>query len=292
MMTPATLEELRVAATVLLAAFAMSHLLALVYVWTHRGLSYSQSYIQTLVMSSVVTALMMLAIGNNIVWGVGMVGAMALVRFRTNLRDPHDMVFIFAALVSGISAGTRAYALGAMGTAAFALVALYLANIPFGARKSFDGLLRFTMPWDGAAGAVWMARFDSGVVDAPAHVVPQEFRIAAVETGRIEEMLAVPGRFVLAGAPLARLDTAVLEREIAVAEARLRQLRDETTASAVVLDAGGLCRRARGDGAPGVGNCPPEAVGLRRPGAAGTDGRAATPSADAYGDRGAVAGAD
>ena len=148
-MNSISIADLRVAGTVLLAAFAMSHLLALVYVWSHRGLSFSQSYVQTLVMSSVVTAMMMLAIGNNLVWGIGMVGAMALVRFRTNLRDPRDMVFVFASLVVGIAAGTRAYALGALGTAAFSLIALYLAHVPFGARKSFDGLLRFTAPWDG-----------------------------------------------------------------------------------------------------------------------------------------------
>jgi hypothetical protein len=151
MFPPAALADARVAATVLLAAFAMSHLLALVYVWTHRGLSYSQSYVQTLVMSSVVTALMMLTIGTNLVFGIGMVGAMALVRFRTNLRDPRDMVFVFAALVSGIAAGTRAYGLGAVGVVAFSLVALYLAYVPFGAKKSFDGLLRYTAPWEGGA---------------------------------------------------------------------------------------------------------------------------------------------
>lgn len=148
-LTPATWAELRVAGAVLLSAFAMSHVLALVYVWTHKGLSYSQSFVQTLVMGSVVTSLMMLTIGNNLVWGIGMVGAMALVRFRTNLRDPRDMVFVFAALVTGIAAGTRAYGLGAVGTVAFSLVAFYLAHVPFGARRSFDGLLRYTAPWEG-----------------------------------------------------------------------------------------------------------------------------------------------
>jgi hypothetical protein len=147
--SPSTFAELRVAATVLLAAFAMSHLLALVYVWTHQGLSYSQSFVQTLVMGSVVTSMMMMTIGNNLVWGIGMMGAMALVRFRTNLRDPRDMVFVFATLVAGIAAGTRAYGLGALGTVAFSLVAFYLAYVPFGAKKSFDGLLRYTTPWAG-----------------------------------------------------------------------------------------------------------------------------------------------
>lgn len=143
--------DLRVALTVVVCAFALSHLLALVYVWTHRGLSYSPTFVQTLMMASVITSVMMLTIGSNLVWGLGMVGAMALVRFRTNLRDPRDMVFIFAALVTGIACGTQAYGLAAVGTVAFSLVALYLATVPFGARKSFDGLLRYMAPWEGGA---------------------------------------------------------------------------------------------------------------------------------------------
>ncbi len=166
------LSDLRIAGTVLIAAFAMAHTLALVYVWTHRGLSYSQSFVQTLVMSAVVTALMMMTIGNNLVWGIGMVGAMALVRFRTNLRDPRDMIFVFAALVTGIAAGTRAYALGALGTVAFSLVAVYLAWAPFGARKSFDGLLRYTAPWEG------------GVNDAAAAIMKRHCRQSVLATVR------------------------------------------------------------------------------------------------------------
>jgi len=151
-MTASALADLRLAGTSLLAAFVMSHVVAAVYVWSHRGLSYSQSFVQALVLSGAVAAMMMLAIGNNIVWGIGVVGAMALVRFRTNLRDPRDIVFVFASLVTGIAAGTRAYILGALGTLIFSLIALYLAKVPFAIRKSFDGLLRFTAPWDGAAG--------------------------------------------------------------------------------------------------------------------------------------------
>ncbi len=92
--------DVRSALLAMLVAFANSHVLALVYVWSHRSLSYSQSFVQALVMASVGSAMMMLVIGNNIVWGIGMVGALALVRFRTNLRDARDMVFVFVSLVS------------------------------------------------------------------------------------------------------------------------------------------------------------------------------------------------
>lgn len=143
------LATFREAAAALLSAFVLCHFIALVYVWTHQGLSYSNTFVQSLVMSGIVTTTMMLAIGNNIVWGIGVVGALALVRFRTNVRDPRDIIFVFAALVAGVAAGTRAYALALLGTSGFCLVAMYLSRIPFGVRRSFDGLLRFTAPWDG-----------------------------------------------------------------------------------------------------------------------------------------------
>jgi uncharacterized membrane protein YhiD involved in acid resistance len=143
------LATFRDSAAALLTAFVLCHVIALVYVWSHQGLSYSNTFVQSLVMSGIVTTTMMLAIGSNIVWGIGVVGALALVRFRTNVRDPRDIIFVFAALVAGVAAGTRAYGLALLGTATFCLVALYLSRVPFGVRRSFDGLLRFTAPWGG-----------------------------------------------------------------------------------------------------------------------------------------------
>jgi len=143
--THTSAADVRTAVISMLVAFACTHVLALVYVWSHRGLSFSQSFVQTLVMAGVTTATMMLVIGNNMVWGIGMVGALALVRFRTNLRDPRDMIFVFAALVVGLGAGTRAFAVAIASTVMFSLVALYLSRVPFGLKANFDALLRFTL---------------------------------------------------------------------------------------------------------------------------------------------------
>jgi uncharacterized membrane protein YhiD involved in acid resistance len=144
-----SVTDFRVALLSMLIAFALSHLVAASYSWSHRGLSYSRSFVHALVMGGVVAAMLMLAIGNNLVWGIGIVGTLAIIRFRTNLRDPRDMIFIFAALASGIAAGVRAYAVGIIGTVIFCLVSLYLSNVSFGARNHFDGLLRFTLPGNG-----------------------------------------------------------------------------------------------------------------------------------------------
>jgi hypothetical protein len=128
-----------------LVAFFLAHLIAIIYSRCHRGISYSTTFVQSLILGGVVASMLMMAVGNNLVWGIGIVGTLALVRFRTNLRDPRDMVFIFAALASGIAAGVGAYAVGFVGAISFCLIAVYLNYIPFGARGNFDGLLRFTL---------------------------------------------------------------------------------------------------------------------------------------------------
>ncbi|MFB3776657.1 MAG: DUF4956 domain-containing protein [Bryobacteraceae bacterium] len=144
-----SVTDFRVALLSVLVGFVLAHLVAACYSWTHRGLSYSRSFVHALVLGGVVASMLMLAIGNNLVWGIGIVGTLAIIRFRTNLREPRDMVFVFAALAAGIAAGVRAYAVGAIGTAIFCLVALYLNWAAFGARNHFDGLVRFTLPLDG-----------------------------------------------------------------------------------------------------------------------------------------------
>jgi hypothetical protein len=189
----------------LLVAFVNSHVLALVYVWSHRSLSYSQSFVQTLVMAAVSSAMMMLVIGNNIVWGIGMVGALALVRFRTNLRDPRDMVFVFISLVIGLAAGTMAFSVAMAGTAVFSLIALYLGRVSFGFRDYFDGLVRFTTAGaDVAAQAVGTLQLHCSrsaltVVqqvphaDATEHVYQVRFRRRGSQNQLVQDLEGIDG---------------------------------------------------------------------------------------------------
>jgi hypothetical protein len=140
-----SVTDIRVVLLSTLIAFFLSHLIAIIYSRCHRGISYSNTFVQSLILGGVVASTLMMAIGNNLVWGIGIVGTLAIIRFRTNLRDPRDMVFVFAALASGIASGIGAYAVGFIGTISFCLIALYLNYVPFSARSNFDGLLRFTL---------------------------------------------------------------------------------------------------------------------------------------------------
>ena len=130
--------------TVLLS-FALSTLIAITYEKTFRGLSYSRNYVKALVLASIVAATVMHAIGDSLARGLGMLGALAIIRFRTNLRDPRDIIFMFASLAAGIACGVLGFSIAIIGTVVFCLVAAILYLSPFGQTSYFDGMLRFNI---------------------------------------------------------------------------------------------------------------------------------------------------
>lgn len=132
-----------------LVAYLFSQAIAAVYAWSHRGVSYSRSLVVTLVAAGLVSTVLMLAIGNNLARGLGIVGTLALIRFRTNMYDPLDMIFVFASFASGVAAGTGNYVTGAIGTGAFLLVVGALQAAEFGRRHLHDGVLRVQLPASG-----------------------------------------------------------------------------------------------------------------------------------------------
>jgi uncharacterized membrane protein YhiD involved in acid resistance len=127
----------------LLLAFVLGQLAAWVYIYTHTGLSYSRSFVQSIVLLPVIVALGMMVIGDNIVIAFGLIGAFAIIRFRNILKDTRDTAFIFFALVIGMACGTGRYPLAVFGAILFCLVLLYLHWTYFGSRHTSDGFVRF-----------------------------------------------------------------------------------------------------------------------------------------------------
>lgn len=134
----------------LLASFVLAVTIATVYRWTYQGLSYSRSFVHTLVLASIVTTILIMAIGNNLARGLGILGTLAIVRFRTPIRDPRDIIFLFACLAIGISCGASVYHIAIIGTLFFGAAALYLHRSPFASLRVYEGLLHFTLPADSA----------------------------------------------------------------------------------------------------------------------------------------------
>ncbi|MFQ5351593.1 MAG: DUF4956 domain-containing protein [Candidatus Binatia bacterium] len=134
--------------TVLLCALlglVLGQVIAWAYAVTHTGLSYSRSFTQSLVLLTLVVSLVMLVIGNNIITAFGLIGALAIIRFRNVLKDTRDMVFVFLSLVIGMAIGSGKYLTAGAGTIATVMVMLYLHFTSFGTRSRIDGHVSFVV---------------------------------------------------------------------------------------------------------------------------------------------------
>ena len=132
----------------LLLAFALSMIISWVYVLTYQGLSYVRAFANTLAIAGVVSALVMLAIGDDVARGLGMVGALTVIRFRSSLKDTRDLMFAFVALGIGVACGVLAFAVALLGTAVFCLGVIYLSMSGFGSRRQHNAVLRLQLPSD------------------------------------------------------------------------------------------------------------------------------------------------
>ncbi len=127
----------------LLLALAGGLVLAWVYMFTHTGLSYSRSFVNSLIIIPVVVALVMMVMVDNIVTAFGLMAVFAIVRFRNIVRDTLDTAHILSVIVVGMAAGTHKYSLAVIGCLAPAVVMVFLWWTAFGSRYRYDLILNF-----------------------------------------------------------------------------------------------------------------------------------------------------
>lgn len=130
----------------ILLSFILSSVIGIVYQKTFSGSSYSRNYVQSIILISIIAAVIIQAIGDSLARGLGIMAAMAIIRFRTNLKDPRDLLFLFASLAAGISCGAYAFSIAVVGTLGFSLAAIILYYSPLGPQQEFNGILRFNLP--------------------------------------------------------------------------------------------------------------------------------------------------
>ncbi|MEU8319254.1 DUF4956 domain-containing protein [Nonomuraea sp. NPDC048881] len=107
-------------------SFVLSAMIGWVYRATHRNVSYSQSYVQTLVVLGMLISLIMLVVGSNIARAFALVGALSVVRFRNAIKETRDVGFIFLVMGVGMAVGTRFYLLGVVAAVAISLIVMVM----------------------------------------------------------------------------------------------------------------------------------------------------------------------
>ncbi|MBQ6232513.1 MAG: DUF4956 domain-containing protein [Clostridia bacterium] len=118
-------------ALVLIAALIAGIIISLVYKKTYRGVLYSPNFSLTLIMLTLVTAPVVMAIGSNVALSMGMVGALSIVRFRTAVKEPLDTVYMFWAITMGILLGAGQYIISLVVVIMISVILLVLSFVHF-----------------------------------------------------------------------------------------------------------------------------------------------------------------
>jgi hypothetical protein len=125
----------------LLLAFLCGHAVAWVYMVTHTGLSYSRSFVKSLIVIPTVVALVMMVLSNSLVTAFGLMAVFAIVRFRNILRDTLDTTYILTVIVIGMAAGTMKFATAVVGCILILCIMVYLWATAFGSRHRYDMII-------------------------------------------------------------------------------------------------------------------------------------------------------
>lgn len=106
----------------MLSALVCGIIIYLVYRFCYRGIVYNDNFNVLLVMITAITGFIIMTISSNVVLSLGMVGALSIVRFRTAIKDPLDIGFLFWSIAAGITAGAGLYFVAIFGTVLIAVI--------------------------------------------------------------------------------------------------------------------------------------------------------------------------
>jgi hypothetical protein len=126
-------------------SFLLSFAIALLYAGLRTGQQRRREFAQTLALAGIVSSLIVLAIDDNIARGIGLFGALTLIRFRGDAKDPRDAVFAMAASAAGVAAGAYAWTVGVGGTVIFIAAASLISRPWFARVDCLQAVLKFTV---------------------------------------------------------------------------------------------------------------------------------------------------
>lgn len=143
--SPTSFPTLIIALTL---AYVFGQLIAWVYVHTHAGVSYSRSFVVSLIVLPVLVALVLIVMSNSLITAFGLIAVFAIIRFRNALRDTLDTCFVLAVIILGSACGTQKFSSAIVGGVMVAGLFLFLWMTASGTRHRFDLILnmRWTRP--------------------------------------------------------------------------------------------------------------------------------------------------
>lgn len=127
----------------LIISFFYGLLISFTYKKTHKGMSYSQSFMITNIFLSVIVCMVIMVIGNSITRAFALVGALSIIRFRTVIKDTKDIAYIFWSLAAGMACGTGSYFLALISAIIITIIAYILFKTNYGSIYKSEFILQF-----------------------------------------------------------------------------------------------------------------------------------------------------
>ena len=178
-------------------AFVIGLFVYLIYRLTFSGVIYSKTFNMSLVMLTMITAMVILFMSNNLKLSLGMVGALSIVRFRTAIKDPIDTVFMFWAIAEGIVLGAGFYLAAIVGAILIGVFMLLLASSKKKASLPYLLILHYeeraSKQIKSMVAQIPYARVKSKTVQREGIELAVELRIRSSETGFVDKFLRVDG---------------------------------------------------------------------------------------------------
>lgn len=132
----------------LLVALIAGIIISIFYRKSYNGPGYQASFVNSLIILVIITAIVIMVIGNNLARAFGLVGAMSIIRFRTAVKETQDIIYIFFSLAIGMAVGVGLYSLALFGTIFIGTITFVLSKSKFSTPIKSDLLLQFTIDSD------------------------------------------------------------------------------------------------------------------------------------------------
>lgn len=192
-------SQIWLAVITIIVGFFIGLFIYFIYKKTFSGVIYSRTFNLSLVMLTMVSAMVIMFVSNNVKMTLGMVGALSIVRFRTAIKDPIDTVFMFWAIAEGIALGAQFFIQGFIGALIIGLIMVILTLVKGSRSMPYLLILHYD---ERAAKAVKQmvaqlpnAKLKSKTVQRDGIEMAVELRVKESETGFVDKFLRVEGVF-------------------------------------------------------------------------------------------------
>ncbi len=178
----------------LFVTFGVTLFIFFIYRKTFRGVLYTRNFNVGLVLTGMVVTLVTLPISSNIALSLGMVGALSIIRFRTAIKDPADIVFTFWAIAVGIISGAGLYMIALVGSPIIAIFLFALSRVNFRTSDPYLLVVRYEQEAEREVQAALPEnKLRSRTVTPSGIELMVEVRMKAKETSNVDKLLEIRG---------------------------------------------------------------------------------------------------